>query len=212
MPREIPSMLHRLLIAAGLGLLLPLGAVADGLERLQTFLSEVRTLESEFRQVLEDEGGQTLEASAGRVWLSRPDRFRWEYREPYLQEIVGDGERVWVFDADLAQVTVKAADEALGETPALLLSTDRPMEESFRVASATDEEGIEWVELRPLSGEGSFVWIRVGFEEGTLARMDLRDAFDQITRIHFLNPRMNQPLDETLFRFEPPEGVDVLGP
>ncbi|NIR32128.1 MAG: outer membrane lipoprotein chaperone LolA [Gammaproteobacteria bacterium] len=180
-------------------------------ERLDAFLAEVRSLRADFQQTLYDETSRSLEESAGVMYLQRPDRFRWDYTEPYRQLIVADGRRVWIYDVDLDQVTVRDLSEAVGSTPASLLSSGRPIEESFAVEDLGEEGGLLWAGLRPRTEDVSFTRVRLGFDEQRLRRMELLDSFGQTTVLEFRNVVRNPDLDPDLFRFEPPEGVDVVG-
>lgn len=201
-----------LLVAASAALLaMTAAAQTPARARLDAFLTGVRTLEAEFAQTVRDEQGKVVETGAGRLWLWRPGRFRWEYREPHRQLIVADGDRLWVYDPDLAQATVRKLDQALGQTPAALLTSDRPVDESFEVRPAVDGgDGLDWVSLAPRASEATFREVRLGFGGGGLAAMVLLDNFGQTTRIDLLEPTYPDAVDPGLFRFEPPAGTDVI--
>jgi outer membrane lipoprotein carrier protein len=180
---------------------------------LDEFLKGLTGLKARFEQVLVDEKGVERERSRGMFYLSRPGRFRWDYEQPYRQSIIADGRRVYVYDKDLAQVTVKPLEKALGSTPALLLDGDIDIQERFTVSRGTPADGLTWIELAPkdaASTSGAYAGIRLGFAATTLKRMDLRDNLDQVTRIELSGSERNPPLDPALFAFTPPEGVDVL--
>jgi outer membrane lipoprotein carrier protein len=179
-------------------------------ERLRAFLAETVTLEAHFSQVLLEADTQRAQVSEGRFYLHRPQRFRWEYESPQPQLVVADGENLWLYDPDLEQVTVRRLDEELSSTPAMLLSGDALLEESFRVGAAYREDGLDWVELAPLSEAADFAALRLGFEAERLASMELIDALGQTTVIRFSEVRINPPLDAELFHFTPPPGVDVI--
>ena len=186
------------------------GAQAGATERLRTFLAQVQTLQANFEQTLYDEDAKPLEESEGRFHLQRPDRFRWSYSKPYLQEIVADGTRVWIYDSELSQVTVKTLDTTLGDTPALLLSSNAPIEESFVLREAGAYGGLEWLELTPRSAESSFSVVRLGFSGPELNTMVLVDSFGQRTHLQFTDTVRNPKLAPELFRFTLPTGVDVI--
>ena len=185
------------------------GAAAD-VARLKTFLSEMKSLEAAFEQTVEDEKGRNLESSFGRFYLSRPGRFRWSYTVPYVQEIVSDGEEVWIYDSELAQVTVKSAREALANAPGLLLSTNRPLEAEFVLTDLGRKGDVEWVELTPKSTDAPFRKVRIGLRGRDLAEMELADGFGQLTHLRFKGAIKNPKLSPELFRFQPPDGVDVM--
>lgn len=184
---------------------------ASGTDALDQFLKDLRTLESEFHQTLYDENLKKLEEARGLMYLERPNRFRWDYRQPNAQLIVGDGKKVWLYDRELAQVTVRKIDESLGSTPALVLSSTEPLEKNFTVSNLADENGLSWVGLRPRHKDASFAHIRLGFANDALRLMELTDSFGQLTRLEFSNLIRNAPIIPDAFEFSPPSGVDVIG-
>jgi len=185
-------------------------AATDAVERLQQFHTEVRSLEASFSQTLVDSQGETLQRSEGRVWLQRPGRFRWDYTEPYPQVVLGDGEKVWIYDAELEQVTIKALGEAVSSAPMLVLSGRRSLEADFEIRDLGARGELQWAELTPKDGEGDFRRVRIGFGE-TLREMELEDNFGQLSRIVFRDVRVNPRIPPDRFRLEIPEGVDVVG-
>ncbi len=195
-----------------LTLLLSAPAMAsEALDRLQRFTDGLRSFQADFVQTRYDEEKNPVRESQGVAYLKRPSLFRWAYQEPYEQTIVGDGERLWIYDADLEQVTVKKMRRALATAPIMLLSGDAPLDEHFELKDLGSREGLMWVELRPKSDETDFRRIFLGLDERTLQVMELRDRFDQVTQIRFNNVEMNPDLAASRFEFTPPEGVDVLG-
>jgi outer membrane lipoprotein carrier protein len=179
-------------------------------EQLRAFLAETVTLEARFSQVLLEADSAHAQVSEGSFYLHRPQRFRWDYTSPTPQLVVADGEHLWLYDPDLEQVTVRRLDDGLSSTPAMLLSGDGMLEDSFRLGAAYREDGLDWVELAPLSEAADFAAVRVGFEAGRLASMELMDALGQTTVIRFSDVKLNPPLDAALFSFSPPAGVDVI--
>ena len=182
----------------------------DGPDRLRAFLDQMRSLRAAFQQSVFDEDARPLDDASGMVYIQRPGRFRWDYTEPYPQEIVGDGEKVWIYDSDLEQVTVRPLGDALGDTPVMLLSSDQPVEQSFDVRAIDGPDGFEWAALKPLGERVSFTEIRLGFDGDTLRVMELTDAFGQLTRLHFTSVERNPVLAPSLFQFTPPEGADIF--
>lgn len=182
----------------------------EGAQRLDAFLSDVTSLRSAFEQVVYDDKARKIDDARGMVYLQRPGRFRWDYVEPYPQEIVGDGEKVWIYDTELEQVTVRPFDDALGDTPVMLLSSVKPVSESFRVDDIEGPDGYAWVALTPLGEQMSFTGIRLAFDGEELRVMELEDNFGQLTRLEFSQVERNPKLDPGLFHFEPPAGADVF--
>lgn len=178
--------------------------------RLKTFLAGSSALAADFRQVTLDKSGKPAQTSSGKFYLSRPGKFRWDYQKPFVQEIVSNGGKVWFYDADLEQVTVKQLDDSLGSTPALLLTGQIDIEEKFALREQGEDEGMNWVKLSPKNEESGFKYILIGLERDQLGGMELSDNFGQLTRIYFSNIQINPKLDEALFNFKAPKGADVF--
>lgn len=143
--------------------------------------------------------------------FERPGKFRWSYEKPYEQLIVGDGTRIWFYDRDLEQVTVRALDAALGSSPAALLAGSSEIEKSFRLTDLGLQGDIEWLEAIPKARESTFEWVRLGFtQKGVLKTMELHDHFGQTTVLTFSGLEQNPVLAPELFEFSPPQGADVI--
>ncbi|MDH3453190.1 MAG: outer membrane lipoprotein chaperone LolA [Gammaproteobacteria bacterium] len=197
-----------------LGCLAMTGARAQdvsGLQRLETFTAQLESLRAQFVQSLFDAQGKAVQESRGTVLLQRPGRFRWEYRLPYEQLIVADGEKLWVYDTELQQVTVKPLDNALGNAPIMLLSERRPLQEDFTIHDLQPRDGLQWVELEPRVKDTDFSRITLGMDEQGMKVMELRDSFGQATEVRFFNLEINVTLAADAFVFEPPPGVDIIG-
>jgi outer membrane lipoprotein carrier protein len=197
-------------------LLLPLvfcAAAAHGasLERFKAFVRDTQSARADFEQRVHDRSGKLTQASKGSFVFQRPGLFRWVYARPVDQVIVGDGERVWVHDRDLNQVTVRKLTRALGSTPAALLAGSADIESAFELSDAGSREGLEWLEAKPREREAGFERVRMGFDAEGLRAMELVDHFGQRTELRFANLRRNPKVDRSEFRFEPPKGTDVLG-
>ena len=178
--------------------------------RLNQLLSGITTLEATFKQVLLNEHAETIQESSGIFQLKRPGKFRWDYTKPYTQLIVADGRRLWVYDADLEQVTVKKQGTALGNTPALLLTDARAVEKDFDVQSKGVQEGLEWFGLTPKDKESNFLKIKLAFGQNKLQQMELVDGFGQTTRLVFSDININTHIAVKQFEFKPPRGVDII--
>ncbi len=186
-------------------------ALASSLERFSDFITGFRTARGEFEQKIFDGNRKLLQESRGSLAFSRPGRFRWTYVKPYAQLIVGDGSKVWIYDEDLKQVTVKKLGQALGSTPAALLAGNNEAMRAFSLSDKGTKEGIEWLEALPRDKEGSFERIRMGFDASGLRVMELVDTFGQTTVLKFHSLERNPDLGSGLFRFSPPIGADVIG-
>lgn len=201
-----------LLAAVLFGLFSMPATAGEAMERLQAFTEGLESFSAGFVQTRYDEKQEPIRKSQGLAWLKRPGLFRWEYREPYKQVIVADGERLWIHDADLEQVTVKKTQRALGTAPIMLLSESEPLSEQFDLKDLGRREKLYWVRLRPKVDDTDFREIYLGFDEEALKVMELRDRFDQATQIRFHHVELNPSIPAAKFEFTPPEGVDVIGP
>jgi len=194
-----------------LGLIAPGPASASGIERLNQFMASTVTATGEFEQRVVNRDRKLVQESRGTLAFARPGKFRWTYAKPYPQVIVGDGARVWVYDEDLNQVTVRKLGQALGATPAALLAGSNEALNAFELKDEGTREGLEWVQATPRDKDSGFERIRLGFGFSGIERMELVDAFGQTTELRFSALRRNPPVDPALFSFSPPKGADVLG-
>ena len=178
---------------------------------VQSYFRSLRSLQADFVQEVFDARSQRIDSSSGRMVMQKPGRFRWDYEKPFPQVIVSDGQRLWHYDRELEQVTVRRLDTALGSTPLALLSGAAPIEEAFLIQSSKAEKGVQWFELRPKNTQAEFKLLRVAFRGDSLDIIELEDAFEQRTRLQFRRLQRNVPIDPELLRFVPPAGVDVVG-
>jgi outer membrane lipoprotein carrier protein len=180
------------------------------IKKLQAFLKSSKSLTADFKQVLINEAGSPYQSSSGLFYLQRPGKFRWDYLKPFQQQIVSTSGKVWFYDADLEQVTVKTLDESVGSTPALLLSGEISLEDNFIMENQGAEGDLLWIRLLPKNKESSFKYIVIGLNKGVLGGMELSDNFGQLTRIYFSNVVLNPPIKPTVFEFKAPAGADVF--
>jgi outer membrane lipoprotein carrier protein len=185
-------------------------AQAASLERFQSYLRTTQAARGDFEQKVFDKAGKLVQDSKGSFAFLRPGRFRWTYTKPQ-QVIVGDGERVWIHDADLNQVTVRRVARVIGSTPAALLAGASDIDKSFDMKEAGEKDGLEWLEARPKEKEAGFERIRLGMTTGGVGAMELVDHFGQTTVLRFSNVVRNPQIEPATFRFTPPKGADVLG-
>ena len=200
-------------MARALLLLLLLPGVALGaatVEELKALLRETTTARAHFAQIVLDSNMKTLQQVTGTMQFSRPGKFRWEYDKPYEQTIVGDGARVWLYDKDLNQVTVRRFDRAIGSSPAALLAGSNEIEKDYALTGLKSRDGLDWLEAVPRTRDTAFERINLGFGKLGLEAMELRDQFGQITVIKFSTIERNAKLAPEAFRFTPPKGADVI--
>jgi len=186
-------------------------AQAAAIERFKAFARSTQSARAEFEQKVFDRSGKPVQQAKGSFVFQRPGKFRWVYAKPADQVIVGDGERVWINDRDLNQVTVRKLSRALGSTPAALLAGSADVEAAFELSEAGMRDGLEWLEAKPREREAGFERVRMGFGAGGVEAMELLDHFGQTTLLRFTNLTRNPKVDPAEFRFTPPKGADVLG-
>ncbi len=167
-------------------------------------------MDGRFRQQVIDSRQQVLEDTSGSVAMQRPGRFRWNYDAPFERVIASDGEKVWLYEADLAQVTIRRLSAGIGDTPAALLTGKESVLERFRVDKSWSEGGLALVRLLPRSADSDFAAVTLGFDGRVLRRLLLDDRLGQQTRIDLTGVRINPRLPPELFRFVPPPGADVI--
>lgn len=183
---------------------------ASGIDALKSFLNGTQSASARFAQMVLDSNMKMLQQASGTMEFSRPGKFRWVYHKPYEQVIVSDGSRLWIYDKDLNQVTVRSLDRALGSSPAALLAGKDVLEENYTLNNIGTQEGLEWVEAVPKRQDTAFERVRIGFGKTGLEAMELRDQFGQITVIKFADVERNPKLPAGTFEFKPPPGADVI--
>lgn len=191
-------------------LVLTSAAHAGGVDRLKAFIAGAKTVEADFTQTVADKSGRITQEASGKMAFSRPGKFRWDYRAPYEQVIVGDGSRLWLYDADLNQVTVKPLAEVMAGSPAALLAGDDAIENHFVLKDAGQGAGLEWLEATPRTRDTSFERIRMGFRGDVLVQMELHDHFGQRTVLKLSGFARNPAIPPARFTFTPPKGADVI--
>lgn len=209
--RQLYHRLHIALLCGVLSLCSTVVIADTGREQLDAFIQDVETFQANFEQTLYGSDAQTLNTSRGSIKLKRPGRFIWLYTEPEEQLIMADGERLWMYDKDLEQVTVNTLGDRIAGTPLALLMRSGPLEDAFDIQELGESDGINWLELTPKMDSSDFELIFIGMNEAGLAAMELRDNFGQATQIVFSDFKTDIPLDDDLFVFVVPEGVDVIG-
>ena len=186
-------------------------ALADGVSSLRDFFNNTTTMRAQFSQVVNDKQGRKIQEVDGTMQLQRPNKFRWDYKKPYEQQIVSDGKQVFLYDTELQQVTIRELSKTLGSSPAALLAGGEAVEKSFILKNATRKDGLAWVLALPKDKESGFDRVLLGFKADKLRKMELYDSFNHITHITFDEVERNPILQDATFLFTPPEGVDVVG-
>jgi outer membrane lipoprotein carrier protein len=186
---------------------------ASATDRLLDFFNNVQSMQAEFTQTVSAQGFADKEISKGLFQLLRPGKFRWDYKQPYQQQIIADGDKLWVYDVDMDQVIVKPLNSVLGQTPAVLLSGTSSLTDRFDIQDipSRNEQGLAWVQLKPKESESSYEKLLLGFSKENIQAMELVDNFGQVTLLQFSNLQRNPKIDSKIFQFQPPPGVDVIG-
>ena len=204
--------LIRMLMLAALSISSFTAQAADeaAVQRLTQLLNQAQTITARFSQLTLDGSGTQLQETAGQLALKRPGLFRWHTDEPMEQLLVSNGEKVWLYDPDLEQVTIQTLDQRLTHTPALLLSGDvSKISENFEISHKEGGSVVDFT-LKPKAKDSLFDSLRLSFRSGVLNDMQLIDSIGQRTNILFLNVKMNEPVEDHLFTFDIPEGADVI--
>jgi outer membrane lipoprotein carrier protein len=184
---------------------------SEGEILLDKFLQDVKSMSARFEQSLVDENDAVVEESAGTLQISRPGRFRWANTEPYEQLLVADGVNIWSYDADLMQVTVKAQEDILQSTPALLLGGSSDALQDFDLVGSYSDRGTVWVRLKPKDSDSGFERVELGFTDGDLSRMIFTDNLEQTTLVALFDVVINEAIADEQFEFLVPPGVDLVG-
>ena len=179
--------------------------------QLDAFTKGLKGLDGQFTQQVFDARGKQKEASSGRVAVSAPRLFRWEYVKPYPQLIVADGETVWVYDPDLQQASRRPQGAEEASSPLAILLDPQKLDRDFSVTETATVGGIEWLQLSPKQADAAFKTARLGFGKAGLVQMEYEDALGQRTKISFSGWKRNPGFAKGTFRYVPGKGVDVIG-
>jgi len=178
---------------------------------LEKFLADTQTFEASFQQTLRTHDGEVLQDTKGKFYLNRPGKFRWNYQSPFEQIIVSDGDRIWIYDVELQQITVQKQSAGLPSTPMALLENSSTLYENYNVLPLDDRDGLYRLKLLSKSAESDFGAIVLGVDSKGLRFMQLHDQFEQVTDIVFSDVETNKELAKEIFEFTPPDGADVFG-
>ena len=192
------------------GALIAMPASAGPIEKLHAFIEQTRSAKATFTQEVIDANGVVQQQASGTVQFQRPGKFRWTYDKPYEQIIVGDGEKLWIYDKDLNQVTRRNLDKALGSSPAALLAGADDVDKYFSLNAIGVRRKLDWLEVKPYNEDSLFEKVRMGFRGNTLEVMELRDHFGQKTTITLSNLQRNPKTPPDLYTFTVPKGADVV--
>ncbi len=184
-------------------------AHADALEQLRNFAAQVKSARGEFTQQVTREGKKPQQ-SRGQFLFARPGKFRWTYTQPYDQVLVADGIKLFIYDKDLNQVTVRKLNNALDSSPAAILFGSQTLENVYVLKDGSSRDGLDWIEAKPKSKDSTFEKILIGLKDDQPAAMELLDNFGQSTTLKFIKFERNPALPAESFRFAPPKGADVL--
>jgi len=179
--------------------------------QLEQFTNGLESLHARFDQQVINADGLVEEKSSGQLWIAHPNRFRWEYGGDFPELVVADGEKVWLYDEMLAQVTIRQQSSLTSDSPLTLLTDLSQLDVQFDVRELGDDSGLDLLELRAHNPESQFERVLLGLDDDKVLLMAMEDAFGLRTEIRFKDIKRNPQLNEELFHFTPPEGVDVIG-
>ncbi|MBV6273877.1 outer membrane lipoprotein chaperone LolA [Alcaligenaceae bacterium CGII-47] len=190
---------------------LPIGVwAADARSQLNDFVTQVHRATGAFEQGTLDKQGQVQRPQQGEFSFERPGKFRWAVQKPYAQLIVSDGQFVFQYDPDLAQVTQRDARASIGTSPAALLFGSGSLDEAFNLQSQPERDGMQWLRAVPKGADAGFSYVDIGFAQGLPRQIELLDAFGQTTRIVLSNIQSNPTIPAAQFTFTVPAGVDLV--
>ena len=185
-------------------------AQASGRETFDAFTKDLKTFRANFEQSVLDTNNAKTGIFLGQFYLNRPERFRWDYVLPEPRKIIADGSTLWMIDEDIEQVTQYPQGWALRDTAAVILLSNKPLEDSFKVVDLGHRQELDWLELLPKNEDSDIVRILIAFEENRFKRLELVDKFGQSSRFVFTEAYRNPPLDKELLEYTPPNEFSVF--
>lgn len=202
-------MINKNTLAASILALASFAAHADAVDTLKDFVANVKTGHAAFTQVVTSPDGKKKKSSSGTFDFSRPNHFRFQYAKPFEQLIVADGQKVWIYDADLNQVSSRKFTQALGATPAALLAGGS-LEKDFTLSALPSQLGLDWAQAIPKARDGAFQSVRIGFKGKELSALEIVDSFGQKSLLQFTLFTANEPMSAEHFKFTVPQGADLI--
>lgn len=192
-------------------LMLFASAYASAATDLGSLLGGIHSMQADFKQTIYDNHGKAIQTSTGRMAMQRPGKFRWQVTKPIPQLIIANEQKLWVYDPDLLQLTIRPIKQAAGEAPALLLShVGTVIEKDYAVTQLPSQSGLIRFKLVPRQADNMFASIEMDFNKDKLEKMNLVDHLGHTTKITFLKPAINATLASSLFNFKPPANVDIV--
>lgn len=179
-------------------------------DSLLTHLQRYSQLTGQFTQVISSEEGGHTQSSTGEFWIKKPGQFRWHYLTPYVQTIISNGEKLWIYDEDLEQLSIKRAADSINASPLAVIIGTTALNELFIINELPTQGGIEWLTLIPKAESSGFEYVDIGFKNGMLNRMTFQDSFGQTTQLLFSDITVHSPIDDEIFNFDIPNGTDVF--
>ena len=204
------KMFRRLAAVAALSLAPAMAFAASAQEQLRAFVATVTSATGSFSQYTVNNQGRTQPAQTGVFSFQRPGKFKWAVQKPYEQLVISDGRQVFQFDPDLAQVTERKVDAAIGTSPAAILFGSGSLEQSFDVSALPSKDGIDWLRAKPRTADAGFSRVDIGMKDNLPVRVELLDSFGQTTRVDLSDIAANPQLPAKEFQFVAPKGVDVV--
>jgi len=201
---------RRLAAVAVLGLSPALALAASAQEQLRAFVATVTSATGSFSQYTVNDQGRTQPAQTGVFSFQRPGKFKWAVQKPYEQLVISDGRQVFQYDPDLAQVTERKVDAAIGTSPAAILFGSGSLEQSFDVSALPAKDGVDWLRAKPRTADAGFSRVDIGMKDNLPVRVELLDSFGQTTRVDLSAIQSNPSLPAKEFQFTAPKGVDVV--
>ena len=202
------SFKHSLLVT--LLLISPISYAESAQQKLNGFLNKLTQMGGEFTQIVTSEQGHDARSAIGTFKVKKPGMFDWKYKQPYEQQIISNGKKIWVYDKDLEQLTVRQISESLNSSPLSIFVSETPVENIFSIEEIVKNDDIDWIKLTPIEESSTFEFIEIGFVNGTLSNMVLQDNFGQTTRLLFTQVDKDINIDSVAFEFNIPDGTDVF--
>ena len=177
-------------------------------DELSNLLNKTIAFSGQFSQSVYDNKSQLIEEANGEVVFKKPHFFKWIYQAPHQNQIIGDGETVYIYDPDLSQVIMSKFSQSKNNNPANIFFLNN-IEESFKVTKILIEDEI-WYRCESKSKDIDYQSIEISFNEDKIHGMRVVDALQNKIIINFVNIIQNPNIDEASFLFNVPDNVEVI--
>ena len=197
------------------------GSLDSVIVNIQKSYDAIKDFKAQFVQesVVKSWNARQVQKAEGSVYFKKEGKMFWDYQTPTPQQIISNGKTLWFFEPEDEQVTVTEVTDGLqSQISADLLNGNAQLTRDFKVTEITKEEDVQTgtivLELIPRASQNNLskIIMRLNSKNFRIYQTEVYDLFENLTRITFSQIQIDTNLNDSLFTFTPPSGVEILSP